>query len=153
MSEGPLSGDTPTEKAAGKIIRPASTATSKSMMEICKARLEEIGLTAEVRSIGTDTAHTHTHRIEPLSQGIQEHVSVYLSEIRLQQELHALTCIRQQTSCYHNDQKQDEQERHHHLRSLLYTAAHTMNNHEMTNQDIATVHITGRTGSEENSLK
>ena len=37
MSEGPLSGDTPTEKAAGNIIRPASTATSKSMMEICKA--------------------------------------------------------------------------------------------------------------------
>jgi SNF family Na+-dependent transporter len=33
---------------------------------------------------------------------------VTLSEIRLQQELHALTCIRQQTSCYHNDQKQDE---------------------------------------------
>ena len=42
MSEGPLSGDTPTEKAAGKIIKPANTATSKSMMEICKALLKRL---------------------------------------------------------------------------------------------------------------
>ena len=32
MSEGPLSGLTPTEKAAGKIISPANKATKKSMM-------------------------------------------------------------------------------------------------------------------------
>ena len=31
MSEGPLSGLTPTEKAAGKIISPASRATMKSI--------------------------------------------------------------------------------------------------------------------------
>ena len=42
MSEGPLSGDTPTEKAAGKIIRPANTATSKSMTEICNADLKRL---------------------------------------------------------------------------------------------------------------
>ena len=34
MSEGPLSGCTPTEKAAGNIIRPANTAITVSMVTI-----------------------------------------------------------------------------------------------------------------------
>ena len=37
MSEGPLSGSTPTEKAAGNIMRPARMATTQSMMAICEA--------------------------------------------------------------------------------------------------------------------
>ena len=40
MSDGPLSGLTPTEKAAGKIISPASMAMSESMMPICHAERE-----------------------------------------------------------------------------------------------------------------
>ena len=34
MSEGPLSGCTPTEKAAGNIIKPANTAITVSMVTI-----------------------------------------------------------------------------------------------------------------------
>ena len=37
MSEGPLSGFTPTEKAAGKIISPARMATRQSMTPIWMA--------------------------------------------------------------------------------------------------------------------
>ena len=37
MSEGPLSGLTPTEKAAGNIISPARMAISVSMRAICMA--------------------------------------------------------------------------------------------------------------------
>ena len=37
MSDGPLSGSAPTEKAAGKIIRPASTATTVSITPIFTA--------------------------------------------------------------------------------------------------------------------
>ena len=39
MSEGPLSGFTPTEKAAGNIISPARIATIQSMKAICDADL------------------------------------------------------------------------------------------------------------------
>ena len=37
MSEGPLSGFTPTEKAAGNIMSPARMATTQSMTAICVA--------------------------------------------------------------------------------------------------------------------
>ena len=37
MSDGPESGLTPTEKAAGKIISPARMATMESMTPICTA--------------------------------------------------------------------------------------------------------------------
>ena len=37
MSDGPLSGCTPTEKAAGKIISPANSAIRKSIKAICEA--------------------------------------------------------------------------------------------------------------------
>ena len=37
ISEGPLSGFTPTEKAAGKIISPARIATTESIMPIWTA--------------------------------------------------------------------------------------------------------------------
>ena len=37
MSDGPLSGLTPTENAAGKIISPARMATKVSMIPICTA--------------------------------------------------------------------------------------------------------------------
>ena len=37
ISDGPLSGCTPTDMAAGKIISPARIATNVSMMEIWKA--------------------------------------------------------------------------------------------------------------------
>ena len=37
MSDGPLSGFTPTEKAAGNIMRPAKIATRQSMIAICDA--------------------------------------------------------------------------------------------------------------------
>ena len=37
ISDGPLSGLTPTENAAGKIIIPARIATTLSMTEICTA--------------------------------------------------------------------------------------------------------------------
>ena len=39
MSDGPESGLTPTENAAGKIIRPARMATSESMTPIWMAEL------------------------------------------------------------------------------------------------------------------
>ena len=39
MSEGPLSGLTPTENAAGNIIRPAKMATMLSITPICMADL------------------------------------------------------------------------------------------------------------------
>ena len=42
MSEGPLSGFTPTEKAAGKIISPASTATAVSTSDTCRAELSRL---------------------------------------------------------------------------------------------------------------
>ena len=38
-SEGPLSGFTPTEKAAGKMTSPANTAIKVSMPAICSADL------------------------------------------------------------------------------------------------------------------
>ena len=37
MSDGPLSGSTPTEKAAGKIISPAKMAMAESSRAICVA--------------------------------------------------------------------------------------------------------------------
>ena len=39
INEGPASGVTPTEKAAGKIISPAITAIIESMSAICTADL------------------------------------------------------------------------------------------------------------------
>ena len=39
INDGPLSGLTPTEKAAGKITNPARIATKKSMIPICMAEV------------------------------------------------------------------------------------------------------------------
>ena len=41
-SDAPLSGLTPTEKAAGKIIRPARIAMNESTNEICTAEVSRL---------------------------------------------------------------------------------------------------------------
>ena len=77
--------------------------------------LEQIGLSAEVGSIGTDTTHTDAERIERLPQSTEKHTVVHLGEIGFQQELHALSCIRQQAGSHHDDKQEDEQDGHHNL--------------------------------------
>ena len=53
-------------------------------------RLQEIGLSAEVRSVSTEARRTEAQREERLSERFEQHILIHLGEIRLQQELHAL---------------------------------------------------------------
>ena len=100
-----------------------------------QGRLQQVGLSAEIGSIGTDTSHTDAEGIERLSQRTEEHAPIHLAEIRLEQELDTLAGIRQQTSCHHDDEQEDEEDRHHDLGCLLDTTSHTMDNHEVAYQE------------------
>ena len=100
-----------------------------------QGRLKQVGLSAEIGSIGTDTSHTDAEGIERLSQGTEEHAPIHLAEIRLEQELDTLAGIRQQARSHHDDEQEDEEDRHHNLGCLLDTASHAMDNHEVTYQE------------------
>ena len=98
-------------------------------------RLEQVGLPAEIRRIGTDTAHTDAQRVKRLSQSTQEHATVELARVGLEEKLQSLAGIGQQAGRHHDDKKQDKQRRHHQLGSLLYTSPHTVYDNKMTNQE------------------
>ena len=99
------------------------------------SRLQEIGLSVEVRGISTQTCRTHAQREERLSQRFEQHVLIYLREIRLQQELHSLHRTRQRAGSYHNHNQQEEEHRHQYLGCFLYTIAHTAHYHHVGKQD------------------
>ncbi len=99
------------------------------------SRLQEIGLSVEVRGISTQTCRTHTQREERLSQRFEQHVFIYLREIRLQQKLHSFHRSRQRAGSYHNHNQQEEEHRHQYLGCFLYTIAHTAYYHHVGKQD------------------
>lgn len=57
---GPESGCMPTEKAAGKMINPASIATKVSMIPTLKAVLVRFGFFTEIGGVRTKASHSQT---------------------------------------------------------------------------------------------
>lgn len=57
---GPESGCMPTEKAAGKMINPASIATKVSMIPTLKAVFGQVGFFTEIGGVRTKASHSQT---------------------------------------------------------------------------------------------
>ena len=96
--------------------------------------LGQVDILAEVGSVRAEATHAQAEREERLSHGAEEHVTIHFTEIRLQQELDAVTRSRQGDGADGQNDEQDKQHRHHDLRGLFDAFLYSLYHDEMGHQ-------------------